>query len=96
MASDVWEYLALMPSHKIFSVKIFLLLYAKPYIISTYSTTLRLRLVCVIPRDKKKRSAKDFADRQVKKDKKMTCDYIVSDDKGNYIHTLRIKQIWLR
>lgn len=41
-------------------------------------------------------SAKDFADRQVKKDKKMTCDYIVSDGKGNYIHTLRIKKIWLR
>ncbi len=41
-------------------------------------------------------SANEFPDRKVEKDKKMACDYIVSDDKGNYIHTLRIKQIWLR
>lgn len=41
-------------------------------------------------------SANEFPDRKVEKDKKMACDYIVSDDKGNYIHTLRIKKIWLR
>lgn len=41
-------------------------------------------------------TAKTFADRRVKKSEKMKCDYDVTDDKGNFIHTLRIVEMWLR
>lgn len=41
-------------------------------------------------------TAKTFSDRRVKKSEEMKCDYDVTDDNGNYIHTLRIVEMWLR